>query len=67
MIKVDDDRTWARLAERSRRDWTVVVRETEEYLREEFGFEVTSHELGEFEARHSAALSEPRGRATGSA
>jgi len=67
MIKVDDDRTWARLAERSRREWTVVVRETEDYLRDEFDFEVTARELGDFEARHSAALSEPRGRATGSA
>jgi hypothetical protein len=65
MIKAGDDRTWVR--ERSPREWTVVARETEEYLREEFGFEVTAHELGEFAARNAAALGEPRGRVTGSA
>jgi hypothetical protein len=42
-----------------------VARQTEDYLREQFGFEVTQQELAEFDARHAAILTEPRRRATG--
>jgi hypothetical protein len=59
VIKVDDDRAWTRPAERSRRDWTVVARQTEDYLREEFAFEATPQELAECDARHAALLSGP--------
>lgn len=46
-------------AERSRPEWTVVAQESEEYLREQFGFEVTSQELAEFDTRHAAIMGEP--------